>query len=190
MSSLLWFVTDSDPLDSPDVTVAPPPAPSVPVSNDALDEQLFPWRVMTSASLIFATSIGMLLGLGRRHSTMWRPLNAVAHVLLGANADQVWGFANDVTPTGVLVVLVMSAAAGVAVTTLISSRRGYRGALEAAGMAFVAYLFHLHVVARTPGGLAALLSIGELRALYVAVAIAQVAGMRYAFSSSTGTART
>ena len=39
-----------------------------------------------------------------------------------------------------------------------------------------------HVAARIDGGLSALLSIGELRALYVTLAGALVLGMRLAFS--------
>ena len=58
------------------------------------------------------------------------------------------------------------------------------------GIGLVAYLVHVHIVARTPGGLAALLTIGELRALYAVVAVALFIGMRYAFSSDAGTTRT
>jgi hypothetical protein len=36
-------------------------------------------------------------------------------------------------------------------------------------------------VARLPGGLAELLSVGQLRALYLALGIALFAGMRFAF---------
>jgi hypothetical protein len=53
----------------------------------------------------------------------------------------------------------------------------------AAGVALTGYLVHLHVAARAPGGLAALLSVGELRGLYVTLGVALGAGMRFAFST-------
>jgi hypothetical protein len=49
------------------------------------------------------------------------------------------------------------------------------------------YLLHLHVVARMPGGLADLLTVGEMRALYLVLGIALVAGMRFAFSTGATT---
>lgn len=133
-----------------------------------------------------ASSLGMLLGTGRRYSTLWRPLNAAAHTVLGMRADDVWGFQSDVTLVGVAVVLVVSAVAGVVTAGLTSSHRFLSNALAAFGVALAGYLAHVHIVARTPGGLAALLTLGELRALYATGAIALVAGMRYAFSPSAG----
>ena len=70
---------------------------------------------LAGAGITAATLIGMLLGLGRRYSTLWRPLNAAAHTVLGTRADGVWGFQADVTLTGVAVVLVMSAMTGVVI---------------------------------------------------------------------------
>ena len=133
-----------------------------------------------------AASVGMLLGTGRRYSTMWRPLNAAAHTVLGVRADDVWGFQPDVTLMGCAVVLVVSAVAGVVIAELTSSRRTLFSALATFGMTLAGYLAHVHIVARTPGGLAALLTLGELRALYATGAIALLAGMRYAFSPSVG----
>jgi hypothetical protein len=60
-------------------------------------------------------------------------------------------------------------------------------ATAAGGVAVVGYLLHLHVVARTPGGLADLLTVGELRALYLTLGVALVAGMRFAFSTGVTT---
>ncbi|MDB4890230.1 MAG: hypothetical protein JWL61_2085 [Gemmatimonadetes bacterium] len=144
-----------------------------------------------AASVITAAAIlGMLLGLGRRYSTLWRPLNAAAHTVLGARADGVWGYQSDVTPVGCAVVLVVSVMTGFVIALLASSGRTLHRAMATFGIVLVGYLVHVHIVARTPGGLAALLSIGELRALYVAVAIAVFVGMRYAFSSRIGTTHT
>ena len=103
-------------------------------------------------------------------------------MVLGTRADGVWGYQSDVTPVGCAVVLVVSAMTGFVFAELTSSGRTLHRALAAFGMALAGYLVHVHVIARTQGGLAALLSLGELRALYVAVAIALFAGMRYAFS--------
>ncbi|MEO5817646.1 MAG: hypothetical protein ABIT20_20425 [Gemmatimonadaceae bacterium] len=145
---------------------------------------------LAASGITAATIIGMLLGLGRRYSTLWRPLNAAAHTVLGARADGVWGYESDVTPVGGAVVLVMSVMMGFIIALLASSGRTLHRAMSTFGIALLAYLAHVHIVARTPGGLAAFLSVGELRALYVAVAIAVFVGMRYAFSSSAGTTRT
>jgi len=110
--------------------------------------------------------------------------------VLGARADGVWGYQPDVTPTGGAVVLVMSVVTGLVIALLTSSGRILHRAMATFGIVLSAYLVHVHIVARTPGGLAALLSIGELRALYAAVAVALFIGMRYAFSSSAGTTQT
>jgi hypothetical protein len=144
---------------------------------------------LAAGGITAATIIGMLLGLGRRYSTLWRPLNAAAHTLVGARADGVFEFQPDVTLVGGAVVLVMSAMTGVVVAELTSSRRTPHRAIVVFGMAIVGYLVHVHIVARTPGGLAALLTLGELRALYAAVAFALVAGMRYAFPPLAGAPR-
>jgi hypothetical protein len=128
----------------------------------------------------------MLLGFGRREGTLWRPLNAAAHTLLGGHADGVWGYQTDVTLAGVGVVLVVSLVAGLLVAGLASPHRVSHLVMAAAGVSLTGYLFHLHLVARTPGGLAALLTVGELRALYLALGIALLAGMRFAFSGDDG----
>ncbi len=131
-----------------------------------------------------AASLGILLGLGRRSGTLLQPVNALAHLLIGARADGVWGFKSDVTVMGVAVVLVVSAVGGVASAWLASSRRTLDSAMAAFGVSFVGYLLHVHLVSRTPGGLASILSLGELRALYCSAAIALAAGMRYAFHAA------
>jgi hypothetical protein len=123
----------------------------------------------------------MLLGYGRREGTPWRPLNAAAHTLVGARADDVWGYQTDVTPLGGAVVIVVSLVAGIIVARLGSHHRFLHLVAASAGVSLLGYLVHLHVVASTPGGLAALLSVGELRALYLAAGIALLAGMRFAF---------
>ncbi len=145
---------------------------------------------LAASGIAAATILGVLLGLGRRYSTLWRPLNAAAHTVLGARADGVWGYQSDVTPMGGAVVLVVSVLTGMVIALVTSSGRTVHRAIATFGIALLGYLVHVHIVARTPGGLAALLSIGELRALYAAVAIALFLGMRYAFSSDDGTTRT
>jgi hypothetical protein len=101
----------------------------------------------------------------------------------------VWGFDPIVTIVGVLVVLAVSALAGIIVARLSPSFRTFRVVLAAAGVALVGYLLHLHVAARVDGGLSTLLSVGELRALYVTAASALVLGMRFAFSPGTSAGR-
>ncbi|MEO8334856.1 MAG: hypothetical protein ABI664_07780 [bacterium] len=145
---------------------------------------------LAASGITAAMITGTLLGLGRRYSTLWRPLNAAAHSMLGARADGVWGFQSDVTPVGGAVVLVVSVMTGFIIALFASSGRTLYRAMTTFGVVLLGYLVHVHIVARTPGGLASLLTIGELRALYVAVAIALFIGMRYAFSSEAGTTRT
>jgi hypothetical protein len=68
------------------------------------------------------------------------------------------------------------------VARLSPPHRTARAFVAAAVVSLVGYLFHVHVAARVDGGLSALLTVGELRALYLTYAIALVAGMRLAFS--------
>ena len=141
---------------------------------------------MGAGGILAASSIGILLGIGRRSGTAWRALNAVAHVVIGSRADDVWGFQFDVTLVGCAVVLAVSAMAGVAIAELTSTRRTIFRTVATGVVVLVGYLVHVHIVARTPGGLGALLTLGELRVLYGGGAIAAVAGMRYAFLPVAG----
>jgi hypothetical protein len=143
-----------------------------------------------AAGLVAAAAVtGLLMGIGRRAGTAFRPLNATAAVLVGTRADDVWGFDSIVTIAGVVVVLALSALAGMVVARLSPSFRTLRTLFAAAGVAFVGYLLHVTVAARMNVGLSALLSVGELRALYVTLASALVLGMRLAFSAGTSAAR-
>jgi hypothetical protein len=144
-------------------------------------------RGLVSGSVAAAAVLGLLVGIGRRSGTTWRPINAAAHTVLGAQAEDVWSYHGSVTPVGGLVVLAMCMVAGFVVARIASSCRTMHVVAAAAGVALASYLLHLHVVARSPGGLAALLSVGELRGMYLALGLALVAGMRFAFSASTST---
>lgn len=136
---------------------------------------------LAAGAIAGAALVGVLLGLGRRAGTVWRPINAAAHMILGARADGIWDFDPGVTPVGVAVVLVLSSIAAVIVARIASSFRRLHVVVVAAGVSLTGYLVHVHVAARTPGGLAALLTVGELRALYVVLAVSVAAGMRFAF---------
>ena len=138
-------------------------------------------RGLVAGAIAGAAVVGLLLGMGRRSGTAWRPVNAAAHGILGAQADGVWSYHGSVTPTGGLVVLVMCVMAGLVVARIAPTFRTLHVATTAAGVALVGYLMHVHVVSRTPGGLAALLTVGEMRGLYVTLGLALVAGMRFAF---------
>jgi choline-glycine betaine transporter len=146
-------------------------------------------RGLVGGVVAAAALVGLLIGMGRRAGTAFRPLNATAYVLLGTRSDNVWGFDGVVTIVGCVVVLVVSAMAGLVVARLAPSHRTFRVLVAAAGVALVGYYLHLHVAARAVGGLSALLSLGELRALYVTLALALVLGMRLAFSSGTSAVR-
>ena len=138
-------------------------------------------RGLVAGAIAGAAVVGLLIGMGRRSGTAWRPVNAAAHGILGAQADGVWSYHGSVTPTGGLVVLVMCVMAGLVVARIAPTFRTLHVATTAAGVALVGYLMHVHVVSRTPGGLAALLTVGEMRGLYVTLGLALVAGMRFAF---------
>jgi hypothetical protein len=142
-------------------------------------------RGLAAGTVAAAAVVGLLIGLGHRAGTTWRPINAAAHTVLGTRADGVWDFDFGVTAAGVAVVLVVSVAGGLTVARIAASFRTMQVVLAAAGVSLMGYLLHLHVAARTPGGLAALLAIGELRALYVTLAVSLVAGMRFAFLPGT-----
>jgi len=131
-----------------------------------------------------ATVLGLLIGIGGRAGTRWRPVNAAAHAAMGAQADGVWSYHGSVTPVGGLVVLVLSIAAGFAVARLATWIPSVHVSVAAAIVAFIGYLLHVEVVARMPGGLSALLAVGELRGLYVMLGLALIAGMRFAFSDA------
>jgi hypothetical protein len=142
-----------------------------------------------AAGLVAAAAIiGLLIGIGRRAGTAFRPLNATAYAVIGTRADGVWGFGH-VTIIGVVVVLALSAVAGILVAWLSPSQRTLRELVAAAGVALAGYLVHVHVAARIDGGLSALLSFGELRALYITLASALVVGMRLAFSHGASARR-
>lgn len=145
-----------------------------------------PGRALYAGLVSFAAVTGLLLGIGRRAGTPWRPLNAAAHLVIGARADGVWNFQSGVTPMGCLVVLVLSMMAGIVAACVTASRRAPYIMLAATGVAIVGYFFHLHLAARTSGGLAALLSVGELRALYLTLALALAVGIRLALVSNEG----
>jgi hypothetical protein len=90
---------------------------------------------------------------------------------------------------GVVVVLAVGALAGMIVARFSPSFRTFRVLVAAAGVALVGYLLHVHLAARVDGGLSALLTVGELRALYAVGASALVLGMRLAFSRGTSASR-
>ena len=147
------------------------------------------FSAISSAVVTAAALLGFLIGLGRRSGVAWRPLNAAAHAIIGPHADDVWNFATDVTPLGGAVVLASSAVAAWLATTLASILPVRSAALLSSAMvALLGYQLHVHVATRGSGGLAALLSTGELRAMYVVLAVALVAGMRLAFSPGAGEA--
>lgn len=139
-------------------------------------------RGLVAGVIAGAAVMGLLVGIGRRSGTAWRPVNAAAHGILGSQADGVWSYHGSVTPTGGLVVLVLCVMAGLVVARIAPTFRTLHVATAAAGVALISYLLHVHVVSRVPGGLAALLTVGELRGLYVTLGLALATGMRFAFS--------
>ena len=131
------------------------------------------------AILSAAALLGFLIGLGRRAGVPWRFLNSAAYLLLGASADDVWGFASGVTAAGGAVVLAVSAVAGFTAARLASILSVRLATLLSAGIvALAGYLLQVHVAARSGGGLTDSLSVGELRAMYALLAVAILVGTR------------
>jgi hypothetical protein len=168
----------------------PPHSPSLPLDSRASRSPrdsgigAILARGLPAGTIAAAAMLGMLLGFGRHEGTPWRFLNAAAHVLIGAHADDVWGLQLNVTPIGAAVVYTVSLIAGTLVARLAPTQRVWHLAAAVSGVSLTGYLLHLHVASRTPGGLAALLSVGELRALYLAFGVALFAGIRIAFTRS------
>jgi hypothetical protein len=79
----------------------------------------------------------------------------------------VFGVEMNVTLTGVVVVLAVSVVAGIVVARVSPPHRTARALVAAVGVSLVGCLLHVHVAARVDGGLSALLSVGELRALHL-----------------------
>jgi hypothetical protein len=170
-------------LEPPSPSQFPPTAsgaPKAPYRTNAIATLA---RGLIAGSIASAAMLGMLLGFGRREGTPWRFLNAAAYAIAGARADGVWGVQFDVTPIGAAVVIIVSLAAGIFVARLAPSQRVWHLVAAVAGVSLAGYFLHLHAGARTPGGLAAILSVGELRALYLAFGVTLFAGMRIAFTS-------
>ena len=165
---------------------APTPTPRAAEAPSSVPSTL--QRGIAAGLVAAAAIIGLLIGIGRRAGTAFRPLNATAYAVIGTRADGVWGFGH-VTIIGVLVVLALSAVAGILAARLSPSPRTLRELVVAAGVALFGYFVHVHVAARIDGGLSALLSLGELRALYTTLASALVLGMRLAFSQSASARR-
>lgn len=141
-------------------------------------------RGFVSGAVAGAAVLGFLIGAGRRSGTAFRPINAAAHTVLGAQADGVWSYHGSVTPMGGLVVLAMSMVVGFVVARITRSFRTLPVVAAAAGVSLVSYFAHVHVAARVPGGLVAQLSSGELRGMYLTLGFALVAGMRFAFPTA------
>ena len=122
-----------------------------------------------------------MLGFGLRLGAPARPFNAIAALLLGANAQALHGFAAAATPLGILLHIVVTIGLGIAYVALFA-RSGRHPVLWAAGVAAAA-LGAMLLVARLFGvGLAALLPTGNLIALTVVLALALATGMRFALS--------
>lgn len=129
--------------------------------------------------LAAAATAGALVGVGIRVGTPARPLNSIAAVVLGQNAQGTWGF-TTVTAAG----LALHFAATVALALLFAwtvTRTG--GRAWAWGAIFgAAWLAGAWLLARVLGlGPGALLPLGDRILLAVLLALALPLGMRLAF---------
>jgi hypothetical protein len=125
-----------------------------------------------------SATAGTLLGFGIHLGTPARPFNAIAALALGPGAQAVYGFSPLPTLLGILLHVAAMIAWGVVYELLVARTRGY---LTASLVVAVAALTALLLPSRLFGvGPAALLSIGNLVALSVVLAVALPLGMRLA----------
>jgi hypothetical protein len=134
-----------------------------------------------SGAIASAAVLGALLGAGWRAGVPWRPLNAVAVLLLRGRADGVWGFDAAVTATGAALTLGTTFLLGILFSLVAAPWRGLR--LLAASVVVSAAAYGTTRAALGPvlqpapeAGLTA----AQLALACIALAAALVAGIRLA----------
>jgi hypothetical protein len=125
-----------------------------------------------------AATGGAMLGFGLARGAAWRPINTVAHLVLGYRAEITDGFDLVVTPVGILVHVGSLALWGVLFALLAARLRG--AVLVVAALLFAAGAFlldHRLLPVRWKPGFELVLSLPELLALYLVLALALALGV-------------
>jgi hypothetical protein len=142
-------------------------------------------RIGISTGLLAATATsGALVAIGSRTATVARPFNAIAGHLLGASRAGAYGFVAGVTITGVVIHVLLTVTAGVAVSFLV--RRGIAaGWLASAVIAMLGALVSIGIARRGGSSLAQVLPLGDLVLFYFLLAVSLAVGIRFAFFERT-----
>ena len=128
-----------------------------------------------------AATAGTLIGFGRARGELWRPLNAVGHLLLGYRARLMDRFDPLVTPVGVALHLLSAVLWGVLFALVAARLRGWRLAAAAVALGAAAFVLDTRLLPeRLDLGFPALLSRPELIAVYAVLAAALAIGIRLA----------
>jgi hypothetical protein len=127
-----------------------------------------------------AATAGTLIGFGRARGEAWRPLNAVGHLFLGYRARLMDRFDPLVTPVGIALHVLSVVVWGVLFALVAARLRGWRLAAAAAALGAAAFVIDTHLLPdRFDPGFPALLSRGELIAVYAVLAAALALGIRF-----------
>lgn len=119
-----------------------------------------------------AAVTGVLLGLGRAHGATFRPVNAVAHVVIGSRALFFDRFYPSVTLLGVVILVVAMLVWGVIFALVATRARGGKLVLLAVALTLFIYLMNAGVLPpRLRPGFELMLSTAELAAVYIATAL-------------------
>ncbi|HEU4566300.1 MAG TPA: hypothetical protein VFS05_16675 [Gemmatimonadaceae bacterium] len=125
-----------------------------------------------------AATAGALIGFGVARGAAWRPINTIAHLVIGYRAEITDGFDPLVTLLGLGVHVASLVAWGVLFSLLAARLRGVRLLLAALLFAAGAFaLDHLLLPVRLKPGFELVLSWPELVALYAVLALALAAGL-------------
>ncbi|MEP6690737.1 MAG: hypothetical protein ABJD07_06235 [Gemmatimonadaceae bacterium] len=140
---------------------------------------------IVAGAVAAAATGGALIGFGRARGSAFRPLNAIAHAVLGSRAFLFDAFDPLVTTLGVVVHLVSLLLWGLLFAALVQRLRGW--ALAAAGLLFAwaAYAIDYGLVPERlrPGFETALLP-REIGVVYVVLALSLAAGVKLSHSSA------
>jgi hypothetical protein len=130
-------------------------------------------REGTRAGIIAAAAtFGALIGFGRAHGAALRPINAVAHVLLGERARLVDGVVPAVTISGLAVHIVSLLVWGTLFALIFGRLRGAQLLLAAFLFAAAAFVFDDLAPARLRPGFEPTLTTPERVAVYAILALA------------------
>lgn len=125
-----------------------------------------------------AATTGMLLGFGRAHGAMFRPLNAVAHVAIGSRALFFDRLYPSVTLLGLALLIAALLVWGILFAVIASTVRGLRLLIVATGFTLLVYFVNAGLLPpRLRPGFELTLSAAELAAVYIVLAVSFAAAL-------------